>query len=272
MEVKDILDYMGIEAKDMDEFKANFPTKYATEKQAAEKWLSPEIGKVTNKIKQKLLNKAREDGIEFTNSEFDGKELEDVHFTIADKKSAKLKAELDELKLKAGQSNEEALKEWQEKFTKATKRASDEEELRKQLASEFDQFKSHSAGEVKNVKVNFKKSDLLGKVKYKPGISELEKEGFLSHIDKNYKFDFDDQDVFFAADVKGNRIRSSKKADEHKSPEEIVNEVASQFKILAENPNAGKPAPQSFVPPVGGVPPAGTPPIVRKISKQFDNY
>lgn len=274
MEAKDILEYMGIEAKDMDEFKAKFPEKYASEKQAVEKWLSPEVGKVTGNIKRKILNKAREDGLEFTLSEFEKMDLEDVHATIAEKKAGKFKSELEELKAKSGQTNEEALKEWQDKFAKATKRASDEEELRKQLAGEFDQFKTKAAGEVKSVKVGFKKSDLLSKLKFKTGISDLEKEGFLSHIDKNYKFDFDDQDVFFAADASGNRIRSSKKADEHKSPEEIVNEVAAEKKILAENPKAGHPAPASFVPPVQGNPAQnGTPAAAkRKVNPMFDNY
>lgn len=278
MELKDILAYTGIEAENLDDFKAKFNEKFVSdEKQAIQKWLKPIVGQKFGKVKQNLLAKAREEGIEFTNSEFENIDLEEVHHELSNRKASKLKTELEQLRSKAGANGDEVVKEWQEKYEKAAQRAAEEEKLRKQLAGEFEGFKSTAANEVKSVKLNYLKNDLMGKLKFKNGISELEKTGFHAHVDKNFKFDFDDTGKAFVMDSEGNRIRSSKKADEFKSPDEVLNEVALQYNVLAQNPEAGKPKPAAWQPPTPSGQPAqpaanGQPPVQakRRINPMFD--
>jgi len=278
MEAKDLLNYIGIDAENMDDFKSKFSEKYVgDEKQATEKWLKPILGETSVKIKNKMLKKAREEGIEFTHSEFEKADIEDVAYTIADRKAMKYKKELEELKGKAGANGDDVVKEWQEKYDKASKRAAEEEQLRKSLAGEFEVFKTTAQNEVKGVKVNYLKTEKMGSLKLKPNLSPLEKTGFESHIEKNYRFDFDDTGKPIVTDPTGNRIRSSKKADDYKTIDEVLTEEAATFKILAENPQSGNPVQKPFVPPLQGQNPAQIPqmpigkPGQRKINPMFDN-
>jgi len=272
-EAEERLSFLGIEADSFDDFKSGFSEKYAGDaKQAASKWLSPMVGEKTAKIKQNIIKKAREEGIEFTQKELEEKELEEVHDLIAERKAGKFKTELEAIKSKVGANGDEVVKDLQEKYEKAAKRASEEETLRKQLAGELDNYKQTALNEVKGVKVSYLKADQMSKLKLKPGLSELEKTGFESHIEKNFKFDFDDQGKPFVADSQGNRIRSSKKADEYKSIDEVLTETAATFKILAENPQSGKPVQPPYTPPTQGQPPQNFPlDRGRKLNPKYDN-
>lgn len=270
---KEALEYIGFtDAESLDDFKVKFHEKYASdEKVVHEKYVKPAIGKLMGKVKQNLLNKAREEGLEFTLSEFDDKELEDVHSLIAEKKASRYKTELEELRGKGG---DELVKKWQEQAEKASKRATEEENLRKSLATEFDAFKSQASQQVKSVKVGYLKTDLMGKIALKPGIKPLEKEGFNAYVDKTYRFDFDDQDRPVVMDEEGNRIRSEKKADEWKTPEEVLIEAAKKYEIFAENPKAGQPVGMPFGQPQPKTPqaPMGNPQQgKRKVNPMFDN-
>jgi hypothetical protein len=270
---KEALEYIGFtDAESLEDFKTKFHEKYATdEKVIHDKYVKPSIGKLMGKVKQNMLNKAREEGIEFTNSEFDDKEIEDIHMTIAERKAKRYMTELEELRSKGG---DELVKTWQEKAEKASKRATEEETLRKSLAAEFDTFKQSASSQVKSVKVGYLKNDLMGKIKLKPGLKDLEKEGFNSYVDKTYRFDFDDQDRPIVLDASGSRIRSEKKADEWKSPEEVLTEAAKKFEIFADNPQSGKPVGGQFNPSQQKTTQIGMPPVnpnqKRKINPMFD--
>lgn len=275
MEAKELLDYFGLEADTLDDFKKKFHEKFPTDEKAIkEKYVKPALGETLGKIQNKILNKYREDGVEFVLSEFEGKDLEEVALTLSERKATKLKTELEDLRKKSGANGDEVVKEWQEKFEKATKRATEEEKLRKELAGEFDTFKQTAAQQVKQVKVNYLKGDLMGKLKLKPGVKDLEREGFNAFVDKTYRFDFDDKDRPMVLDAEGNRIRSEKKADEWKTPDEVLTEAAKKFDLLAENPKAGNPAPRTFTP--QNAPPAiGMAPAPanqkRKVNPMFDH-
>ena len=276
MELKDLLEYTGIEAENMEDFKTKFNEKFvADEKQAIQKYLKPVIGQKFNKIKQNLLNKARTEGLEFTNSEFDNIELEEVHELLSEKRTAQLKADLEDIKKKAGANGDDVVKEWEAKYAQANQRAADAEKLKTSLATEFETFKSQSANQVKSVKLDYFRTNLMSKLPFKAGITELEKTGFDSYVSSNYKLDFDDTGKEFVTDAQGERIRSSKKADEFKTPDEVFVEVADKFGILAKNPQAGKPVGQPFNPNQAPTTPSngGTPqPAKRKVNPMFDNY
>lgn len=276
MEAKELLDYFGLEADTLDDFKKKFHEKYPTDEKAIkDKYVKPALGETLGKIQNKILNKYREQGVEFTLSEFEGKDLEDVALTLSERSATKLKTELEDLRKKAGANGDDVVKEWQEKFEKATKRATEEEKLRKDLAAEYDQFKLSAADTVKKVKVNYLKTDLMSKLKLKPGIKDLEKEGFNAYVEKTFRFDFDDKDQPMVLDHEGNRIRSEKKANEWKTPDEVLSEAAKKFELLAENPKAGQPAGRTFTPttpaPPPGTPPATNPNQRRKVNPMFDH-
>lgn len=284
MEAKDIFESLGLDPVDSKEkFLESFKAKYFTKEQATDTLLKEMVGKKFTKAKQAILNKAREEDIEFTQSEFEDKPIEDVAYEIASRKASKYEAKLKELEAKAGQSGEEVVKEWKEKYEKATKRASDEEQLRKTLAGEFEGYKTQAATAQKGIKLDYFKTELLKKTrdKFKPKVSDLELEGFESRISKSYKFDFDDQGNPFATDATGNRIRSAEKADQFMTPDDILLSEAKKLNLLPETPNAGKPV-GTFTPPVhpftpGQQPAPGQPAQIRqpgerrKINPMFDN-
>lgn len=269
-------DFLGIKAETLDEFKTGFNGKFVSdEKQAIQKYLSPAIGQKFGKVKQNLLNKARTQGIEFTNAEFDDLDLEQVHDLLVTKGLSKQTTLIEDLKKKGTHTNDEAIKEWETKYNLANTRASDEEKLRKTLGIEFDAFKGESANSMKSIKLDFYKGEIMGKLPFKTGLSELEKAGFDSHVSTNFKLDVDDTGKRIITDMEGQRIRSTKNATEFKDIEEVYTEVADKFGILAKNTNAGKPITKPFTPPADTNTNQNqnqNQNQKRKVSPLFDNY
>ena len=254
MEAKDLFEAMGLEpAATKEDFLTAFRAKYYTAEQAKENLLKPIVGQKFTKVKQNILAKMKEEGIEFTHNEFEDKMLEDVAFEYATRVRKATDGKIKELELKAGQSGTEVVKEWEEKYNKAAKRAADEEHLRKELAGEFEGFKKSALDSQKNIKLDYFKTDLLKKTKEKFAEAkrkdELIMEGFESRVNKSFKFDFDDQGNPFVTNEKGERLRSADKADQFMSPDEVLITEAKKMGLLPETPQAGKPV-QTFTPPV----------------------
>ena len=288
MEAKDIFEAIGLEpAATKEDFLKAFQGKYYTAEQAKENLLKPMVGQKFTKVKQNILAKMKEEGIEFTHNEFEDKILEDVAFEYASRVRKSTDGKIKELELKVGQSGTEVVKEWEEKYNKAAQRAADEERLRKELAGEYEGFKKSALDSQKNIKLDYYKNDVLKKIKEKfsegKRKDELAMEGYESRVSKLYKPDFDDQGNPFVTNDKGERIRSADKADQFMSYEDVLLLEAKKLNLLPETPAAGKPVP-SFTPPVNhpfAPAPVGAPnnpaPVnggqpKKRTNPMFDNY
>ena len=116
MELKDLLDYLGVEdVKDLDSFKKSFSGKYITRAEAND---DDEIkSKITGKITGSITTLAKR-LFGLTSEEINGKKWEE----IVELGKAKQDSLIEELKSKQGQSSDEAVKELQAKLEKANAR------------------------------------------------------------------------------------------------------------------------------------------------------
>lgn len=256
MEAKELLDFLGIEADNLDKFKEQFSGKYLTEKQIHENkdLLGKFTGKTVAKIKQNILKQARDLEIPFTNNEFDEMELEEIVKVLDSRRVEPFTSQVNELKTQIGKSGEEAIKPYQEQISKYERALADEKKAKSEIAAQFDQFKAEADGKIKSTRIDYFKKDLLTSIDYDPLAmkDELKKKGWESHIAENFRFDFDEHDNPVILDKTGSKIKNPKKADEWLSPKDVLVAEADKLGLIKKNPQGGQPAFQR---------PAGMPPI-----------
>lgn len=248
IELKEVLDYMGYEPKDIDsleKFKEKFDPEFIKRAEVAkdETLVNSVVGKRVATIETALKSAAKAAGIELLSDEIKGKKVEDITGVIFSKLNTRIK----ELESKSGQGNEEAVREWKEKLEKATGKISDLQSSLSTTTNEFETFK----GNIENEKITFKKVSekerALQNFKWKNGISDIEKEGFNALFDKNYKLDLDEEGKVYIGVQKGDkieRIRNPKKANEFKSIEDVLTDFEIEKGVYAvTGGEKGKPAP-----------------------------
>lgn len=220
MESKELLDYLGIEATTIEEFTAGFKAKYFTEKQIHDDktLLSKFTGKTLTKIKQNILSEAREAEIPFTQSEFDDSPIEEVYKTLKTRQAEQFTGKLTELEGRVGKSGEEAIKPFQEKISQYERSLADEKKAKAEIATQFDTFRKESEGMIKSTRVQYYRKDLTSEIEnqFDPIAKkdELKMKGWNSHINENFKFDYDENDKPIILDKSGSKIKNPKKADE----------------------------------------------------------
>jgi hypothetical protein len=265
MEGKEILDFLGVEASNLDEFKAQFGSKYYTEKQIHDdkSLLGKFTGKTVTKIKQNILKDAREAEIPFTNNEFDDADIETVVKTIKARQDEMWNGKLTEVQAQVGKSGEEAVKPYLEKISKYEQSLADEKKAKQEIASQFDQFKLEADGKIKSTRISYFQKDLMGSIQLDPVAQKdpLKMKGWESHIKENFKFDYDEQDNPIILDKTGSKIKNPKKADEWLSPKDVLTMEADKLGLIPKNPQGGQPAFRQTAPIQSGTPPAQ--PVVK---------
>lgn len=270
MDNKELLDFLGIEAGNMEEFKSAFSGKYYTEKQIHNdpKLLGKYTGITLKRIKQGILNKAREKEIPFTQAEFDNVDmLEDVFDQLTTKYAETFNGKLTELQSQIGKSGEEAIKPYQEKLSKYEQALADEKKAKGEIAQQYEQFKKESEGMVRSTRAQYFKKDVMSEIEkgFDPLAvkDDLKMKGWRSHVEENFKFDFDEQDNPVILDKTGSKIKNPKKADEWLGSKDVLAMEADKLGLIPKNPQGGKPVfTPPVAPPMGGqhTPAPGTPP------------
>jgi len=278
MEAKELLDFMGIEAANLDEFKEKFSPKYFTEKQVFDNkdLLGKFTGKTMGKIKQTMLKEARESEIPFTNNEFDESDIETVFKTLKTRQADHFTNQLAEVKSQIGKSGEDAIAPYKEKLTKFEQALADEKKAKQDIMAEYEGYKSTSAGVIKNTRIDYFKKDLMTSIPYDPTAmkDELKRKGWESHVSENFKFDFDETDQPVILDKSGAKIKNPQKADQWLTPKEVLTAEADKLGLIPKNPQGGRPA---FTPPNPGAPPPAAQPAnnanpKRKLAPGMEQY
>lgn len=272
MEGKELLDFLGIEATNLDEFKEGFSKKYYTEKQIhdSKDLLGKFTGKTLKRVKQAILNKAREKDIPFTQADFDNVEMvEDVFDLLTTKQAETFGAKLTELESQVGKGDEEKIKTYTEKISKYEQSLKDEQLAKKQIAEQFEKFKGEADTKIKSTRIDYFRKDLMTSIPYDATAMKdpLKAKGWESHVSENFKFDFDEHDNPVILDKTGAKIKNPKKADEWLSPKDVLTAEADKMGLIPKNPQGGQPAWRPPVPPpVNGTPPpiTTTPPTLNK--------
>lgn len=237
MEAKEVIEYLGYDPKEIeniDKFKEKFDPDYIKKSEALkdDSIIKAVQGKYNGTIVTALKASARDAGIEFEDGEIKGKETVEVAKIAFSKAANKIK----DLESKAGAGSEDLIKEWKEKVTKLESKYNDTKKSLDTTATEFETFKGSVEQEKKNYKKTSEFERAVSSVKWKNGISDIEKEGFITVFNKNYGIDLDDEGKVYVGsfkDGKLERIKNPKKANEWKSIEEVLTDFAIEKGVYA---------------------------------------
>lgn len=269
VELKSVLEYLGVDAsiKTMDEFKTSFEkdhVKISAIKDMRES--NPELKKVFDSVTAPILGKAenklkgilKEAGLTFEQGELKDKGFED----IANIGLEKIKAKVAELEGKLGQTNDAAVKEWQDKYSKIEKTYHDTKGLLEKTANEYDSFKANSANELKNFKLEIVDKEAISKLKLKGDVKPIELIGFKTLLKESYIKDFDEAGNVVIKDKEGKLIPSKAKSGAFKTLDEVYIEEATKAGIIDANGNGGRTVFSAATPPQPSQPPQNIKPTV----------
>ena len=252
MEFKEVAEYLGFktdEIKTIEDFKTSFDKEFVKnsnineDHESVKKILGKTFGTLENEVKK--IAKGYELEVDFDSEDLKGKKVTDkLKFVFGeyDKKQGSI---IEDLKVKAGQGNDEKVKEWEEKYTKAIGKAKDYESLLKTTKSDFEVYQQNSQKEVKNIKLDIFKTQALSNVKFKSDINDIEKEGYLALVQKNYNIDLDENGKAVVFDKENKRIPNPKVTGTWLELQEVLQNEAIKNKLYQLNPNEGKAKPTS---------------------------
>lgn len=252
VELKDLAEYLGYNEEalkgfeNVDAFKAHADKEFIRRANATK---DPELkkqmfGEVFGIQETKVKQAAKKFGIEFKPEEIKDKSPIDIAEIALEKFASVSNAAMEDLKGKVGKPDK-MVQEWEEKYNKLKSSFEDTKNLLDTTKNEFTSYQEKTANEIKNAKLNFQKEQLLGGIQWKPGIKDIEKQGFLSIIEKTAKFDFDENNQFVVKDAEGRFIPNKAKHGEFMKPDEWLKDLAVKSEVVAINPHAnGKPQPK----------------------------
>lgn len=211
IEVKEVLEFIGIEGKDLSEIKTNFNAKYVPA-ETHKTTLGEVNGKVTHAIKKNF----KEIGVELSSDE-----LKDINTTdLPALYASKVKARFDELEGQSKLTKEQMETKLNDDLGKYKQQVTDWETKFNTLKTEHDTFKTETETANKNREVNTRLSAAKSSLKFSDKVSELERKGFNTSINEKYKFEVTDGKEAVRND-KGELIMSKINAGENASFAEV---------------------------------------------------
>lgn len=241
MELKDIFDYVGVEAENVDDFKKAFDAKFLTRENAMS---DPDIkskitGAMAGGITTHLRRTAKDNfGFEVSKDEIEGKKIEDIVDMIVTTAKTGYETKINDLseQVKTTPKAEEISKEWEEKYNKVLGEKSNFESLLTETKTAFDEFKTNVETEKKTGAINHKVESMLGGLEWSEQTNDFTKTGFLAEMGKSYSLDLNEKgDLQIKKD--GNLIPNPAKHGDFLSPSDVYKQEAEKNKLL-KAPNA----------------------------------
>ena len=240
---KEILDYIGVEADDINDFKGKFDSGFLTRENAAndDDIRSKMTGRVTGSITTHLKRTAKDSfGIEVSKDEIEGKKVEDIIDLVTGKVKETYDNQISELNEKVSKSPkvEEVAKEWEDKYNKVVAEKSNFESLLNQTKKEFETKETEWLTNQKQSTIGAQKDNLLSSLAFSKQVDELKKIGFDTYMNKTYALDLSDSG---SLQIKkdGNLIPNPSKHGEFMSPKDVFEMEAKEKGLLAA-PNTDK--------------------------------
>lgn len=260
MDLKEFMEWLGVDGEKPEDIKANFAKKYVTEDQFFKdpERLSKVTGKTVGSIHTGITRIGKAYGVEFTKEEAKDKTPEDLADMIFKKHVDQYEAKLAELKKVAEAGSDDKVKELQARYEKLENKAKEYESAWKTSVSESENKVKEYEEKIKGVKLDFVKNSVWGSVKFDPTVDPLKRKGFEATIKENFIIDLDENDKPVIRNKDGKQIINPQKHDQFLSVEEVLQLEADKAGLTAKNKDAGRPAP------IFGTPtshPKGTEPI-----------
>lgn len=233
MEIKDLTDYLGIDGKDLAEFKSKFTEKYISKKDddAIKELLAPELAKATGKIKGTIDTIVkREFGL--TNEDLEGKKYEEVLVLAA----SKTKTEITTLKESYGKDNDQKIKDLEAKLEKTNKTLTEEKEAKELLKTSLEAKENDFNTKIKGFKIDSVLK--AAKEKIAPNLIDLSEEQkffFDNKINSDFKIDLDEKENPIVLGSDGKRIPNPNKAGDFLGLEDAILKIAEEKKYVKKN-------------------------------------
>lgn len=243
---EDVLGYLDIDPtkfENVDAFKEQYDKEWVKAADAAN---NPDIqNRATSKLRSVLRSALKKhvsafelDGVEINDETDPVKLLKELHEPIASKYNEKIAA----LELVAkDKTGDKLVKEWETKYGELDKKYKDLNGLHEQSVSKYTELETGIKTEKLNAKRDAYLNAAIGKVKWKTGLDEFTKAGFLSKIKEDHQILFDETETPYTADREGKRIPDPKKSQRFREIDEIIAEQAKEFKLDQSNHQAGAP-------------------------------
>lgn len=252
IELKQVIEFLGYnpeEIKELSDLKTKFDTEFVrtsnitADYEPVKKILGKTLGITETKLQK--YSKTNELDIDFYSEDLVKLPFSDKVDLVFTKLNEKNKAIVLDLTAKAGQGNDEKVKEIQLKLEKTTQKAKDYETLLNSTKTEFESYKTNTATEIKNKTLSGIKKEIYSKAKFLPDTNDFTKKGFLNTFEEMYNFDLDENEAPVITDKKGQKIPSTKVTGAFKTPQELLEEELIKAKLFPLNPDGGqkKPAP-----------------------------
>lgn len=242
MELKEVLDYLGLDAekvKTIDDLKGTFEKEFVRASTLNEEndFVKPILGKTYGTLENELKKIAKKYEVDF--DEFkDAKKVSEKAEMLITKIATEKDSKINEFKTKLEQGSDEKLTAAEKKAEKLAKELKEKNALLDATVNDFNGFKQNAATELKNFKLNTVKSSIFNGLKYNSQATELAKKGFLATIHEKYEFDFDEKDQPIIRTKGGTQIKSDKVAGAFLSPDEVIKKEAIDAGLYEVNPNA----------------------------------
>lgn len=239
MEIKDLLNYINVEADNLDDFKTKFQERFALKSEVPDpdKIKSSTTGAITGAFTTKMKSLF---GLE--SEEIKDKKWEEILELAHGKTTGKIK-ELEELSIK---TNDGVLKELNEKLEKSNRTVTEYKEASKALQDALSQKEQEFNSKLKQFKSNSVLKDSIAKTSTKLSqLTNAESFYFDAQLKENLVIDFDENDAPIALNKEGKRWQDPNKVGSFLTPEQVVEYIASKEGFIKKNNvnNNGRPAP-----------------------------
>lgn len=230
----------GKEFEDEEAFVSEFQKKFiAVDAPIPEEKKQKIIGGLLGTIETTFRRELKEFGLEPTIDKT--KPLQDNVAEWMQTLRATKAAELEELKSKAGDGGDAKIQALTSEVEKYKNKFHEEKNLRTSAIAEWEQKEVQLNEKNKHIKRDFLVTKEREKaVKWKSGITELEKIGFETAFNQKYNPDIDENDNLIITDKKGNQIPNPKKAGQFLSFAEVLEMEGVGNKVWEVNPHTSK--------------------------------
>lgn len=253
-EFKQLCEFTGIEAENLDQFKEQFQSKFIVKENVIK---DPELtdkiyGKIMGSQMTKIRQMFKEEGVEFSEDETKSVKKNDELFMLGlNKLKGSFVNQIEEVKKTSTTGTDDRLKDYEAKLQKLEKEKNDIKNAWKSTGEEFEKYKFDVANTIKNKEIEFKLSKAKEVLKMRPKINDAERAGFEAIMRNKLKFDLDDNGQLVTLNANGERIKSKVKAGDFMPAEEALQDIINELGLGDTNPHAGKPAPST--PPLFGM-------------------
>ena len=243
---KEVLEYLGIKdaPENLEAFRKSFDASYIKKspdviKQDEElygKLLGEKIGGVSTKLRRGL----KQIGIELSDPDVKDKKIEEIIEMGLKKASEHFGGKITELEGQVGKGNDEKVTELQKQLEKIQGKYTDLKGLHDNTMQEYETSKATWATEKKGIKKQVQFGEAIKGIKWKSGITDIEKKGFFATFDEEHTVDLDDKDTPEVFDKSGKRIASGKESGKFVSLSEALENHGRKTGLWETNPIADR--------------------------------